>query len=121
MPKYSQSKIAEAAFRKILGEFENEWQYRHERAILEITESIAREMESKGVSRASLANTLGVSRAYITQLLGGKPDFTLGTLFKVADALGMSPTISFARLRSGRGKTRQRSHPSQTPRLVVRV
>jgi transcriptional regulator with XRE-family HTH domain len=39
------------------------------------------------ISEAELARRLGVSRAYVTQLLGGKPNMTLATLAKIAIAL----------------------------------
>ena len=52
---------------------------------------IANEVDSmmvwNGVTKAELARRLSVSRAYVTQLLGGKPNMTLTTLAKIAIAL----------------------------------
>ena len=117
MTKYAHSTRQEKSFRDLTKTFENDWEYLHERALLDITERIVAEMESRGITRSKLADELHVSRAYISQLLGGKPDFTLGTLFKVARALGMKPVIEFKTLEGIQRKFRHKmpSPPSSHP------
>ena len=57
-------------------------------AILEFTDDVVREMERQGISRTELAQRLGTTPAYVTKLLRGKVNFTLGTMVKLARALG---------------------------------
>ena len=62
------------------------WQ--QERVIFEITERICELMEEKRVSRADLASILGTSRGYISQLLNGSSNMTIGKICEVFLALG---------------------------------
>jgi transcriptional regulator with XRE-family HTH domain len=66
-----------------------------ERVWMEATENLCRAMESKGVSRSQLAERLGVSRAWVTELLGGTHNVTLGTLSDAFFALGHSLHVSY--------------------------
>ena len=57
-------------------------------AILEFTEALYARMAAHSVSKAELANRLGTSRAYVTQLMGGNTNLTLRSMAKIALALG---------------------------------
>lgn len=57
-------------------------------AILELTESVVREMERQGISRTELARRLDATPAYVTKILRGKANFTLTTMVRLARALG---------------------------------
>lgn len=67
--------------------------FERERAILDATEVISALMQQKGVSRSELARRLGKSKSYVTRLLGGNANMTVGTLSDVFVALGS--TIRF--------------------------
>lgn len=54
---------------------------------MRIADEVDSMMVANGITKAELARRLGVSRAYVTQLLGGKPNMTLTTLAKIAIAL----------------------------------
>ena len=54
----------------------------------EASETIARLMAQRNVSRADLARKLNKSRAWVTQLLSGKANMTIRTLAEVAYTLG---------------------------------
>ena len=95
MPKFIHASDEEKTFSQSINSLQNDWGYALDRTLLDIIEQIAREMEKKDVSKVILAEKLGVSRAYITQLLSGKPNLQLNTLFKVAFALGLKPKIDF--------------------------
>ncbi len=69
--------------------------FRLEMIILDLTEKISVRMKEKGITRAKLAEILGVTPAAVTKLLNGNPNFTLKTLLKVADALGLEFAVSF--------------------------
>ena len=68
---------------------ENSVEYWTQTAITDFTEEIARLMEEKSISRATLAKRIGSSQAYITKVLRGNVNFTLSTMTKLAHALGM--------------------------------
>jgi transcriptional regulator with XRE-family HTH domain len=57
-------------------------------AILEVTELICDIMEDTGVSRSQLAERLGKSRGYVTQLLDGRANMTIRTVADIFTALG---------------------------------
>jgi transcriptional regulator with XRE-family HTH domain len=54
------------------------WQ--QERCIFTITERLCELMEEKGVSRKELAERLGKSRSYVTQVLSGTPNLTIRSI-----------------------------------------
>ena len=56
-------------------------------AILEFTESIARLMKQKKISKSKLAQILGTSPAYVTKMLRGDTNFTMSSMVKCARAL----------------------------------
>ncbi|MHB1559966.1 MAG: helix-turn-helix domain-containing protein [Isosphaeraceae bacterium] len=62
--------------------------FQQERLILEVTELIERLMRQQGVSKARLAEKLGKTKGYITQLLDGRTNMTLRTMSDVLFALG---------------------------------
>jgi transcriptional regulator with XRE-family HTH domain len=78
-----------------------------ERVFVDATESLADAMESKGVNKAQLADRLKVSRPWITQMLSGTGNLTLGTLSDAYFALGYSLHVGFSPL--GTGRIRDRS------------
>lgn len=61
--------------------------YQQERAILEVTELVCELMEEQDVSRSELAERLGKTKGYITQLLDGRTNMTVRTISDVFTAL----------------------------------
>ncbi|MPZ48262.1 MAG: helix-turn-helix domain-containing protein [Dehalococcoidia bacterium] len=72
-----------------LKRFRNDPEFELETLLLDINEQIVAEMVNRGWRRSDLAARLGVSRAFVTKLLGGNGNLTLGTLVKIANALEM--------------------------------
>lgn len=72
-------------------------QFAQEMFIEDVTQCLLLEMERADVSRASLADSLDKSRAYITQVLSGSRNMTLRTCADIAWALSLAPRISFKR------------------------
>jgi transcriptional regulator with XRE-family HTH domain len=64
-------------------------EYWEEGAILDFTEALYMAMEEQRVTRVELARRLGTSQAYITRVLSGHANFTLKTMAKLAQALGL--------------------------------
>jgi transcriptional regulator with XRE-family HTH domain len=76
-----------------------------EALVAEASEAIARLMVEQNVSKADLARRLNKSRAWVTQLLGGKANMTIRTLADVVYALDAEITLhaqSPGRKRSGK-------------------
>jgi transcriptional regulator with XRE-family HTH domain len=69
--------------------------FRLETFILDLTERICDRMKHKGINRTQLADLLGVSPPAVTKILNGNSNFTLKTLLSLSDALGQNLEISF--------------------------
>ena len=65
-----------------------------EQLALEVTEEASRIMAARHLNKAGLAEMLGVSRAYVTRMLGAPPNMTLRTLAQLAIALGGRPQVT---------------------------
>ena len=78
---------AEDWFENLLRESENDPDFHTEELLLDITEQISLRMQELCIRSAELAQRLGVSRSYVSQLLGGKPNMTVRTLVRVAHVL----------------------------------
>jgi len=74
--------------------------YLQEKLILEMTEIIAQLMQKKNVKKVELAERLGRSKGYITQLLNGRANMTLKTVADVLWALDYRMTVSVQPLES---------------------
>jgi transcriptional regulator with XRE-family HTH domain len=66
---------------------------RKEEVILEVTEAIVEELERQKITKADLAARLGKTRGFVTQILSGGRNLTLGTIAEVADALGCRVSV----------------------------
>lgn len=67
--------------------------YQQEWLILEVTEHMAKVMEEKGIKKKDLAEQLGRTPGYITQLLDGRANMTLRTVADVMWALDCSMIV----------------------------
>lgn len=61
---------------------------RGEELIVEVTEALSEVMEEEGVNKTELADRLGNTKGFVSQLLTGGRNLTLRTLASLADALG---------------------------------
>jgi transcriptional regulator with XRE-family HTH domain len=59
-----------------------------EELIVEVTEALARTLRTSGLTQSELAGRLGKSKGFVSQILGGGRNLTIGTLADVAGALG---------------------------------
>lgn len=66
-----------------------------EELTFDVTEEILVIMEDKEITKKELAEKLGKSKAYISQLLSGSKNMTLRTLSDVCFALGVKPSVEF--------------------------
>jgi transcriptional regulator with XRE-family HTH domain len=65
-----------------------------EELIFNVTEDLLVLMERMEVSKKELARRLGRSKSYVTQLLNGARNMTLGTLSDICFALDVAPRIN---------------------------
>lgn len=72
---------------------EEEMANAREELIFNLTEDLLLIMEDAGVSKVKLAEHLGKTRAYCTQLLNGTRNMTLNTFSDVCFALKVKPEI----------------------------
>lgn len=64
-----------------------------ERLVYNVTEDLLVFMEDIGVSKKELARRLGKSQSYVTQVLSGRRNMTLGSLSDICFALGFEAKI----------------------------
>lgn len=86
---------SEKWYKKILKSFEDDLDFRLEKIILDITESISKRMEDKRVNRVKLAELLNVSPPAVTKILNGTSNFTLRTLLSLSDVLDLELNVGF--------------------------
>ena len=75
--------------------------YQQERLILEVTELICQVMEEGRIKKSDLANRLGRTPSYVTQLLDGRANMTLRTIADVFWAMDRTLSLSSEPLRTG--------------------
>lgn len=68
-----------------------------EELIVEITERLAAEMAAQCISQKLLAEKLGCTKGYVSQLLNGGKNLTLRSLANLADALDCKPNFALER------------------------
>lgn len=69
--------------------------YAAEELTFNVTEDILIQMEDAEISKSELADKLGKTKSYISQLLSGSRNMTLRTLSDICFALNIKPTITF--------------------------
>jgi len=82
-------------FLENLEKVQKTFDYRLENILLEVGENIALFMKEQNLSRAQMADRLGVSRAYVTKILNGNPNLTIKSLLSLSDVLEKDLVISF--------------------------
>lgn len=65
-----------------------------ERLIVEVTESLYAKMLDNDIRKSEIADKLGKSQAYVSQLLSGSRNMTLRTLSDIAQALDCVPSVT---------------------------
>lgn len=67
--------------------------YAREKLIFNVTEDLLVIMEDKEISKSELARRLGKSKSYVTQMLDGARNLTLGTLSDICFALNVDVKV----------------------------
>lgn len=82
-------------FTSKLEAFKEDFEFRFEALVLDLTENICKRMAHENISRTEFAKRLSVSPPAVTKILRGNSNFTLKTLLSIADALGQELSIDF--------------------------
>ncbi|PKG37001.1 helix-turn-helix domain-containing protein [Psychromonas sp. Urea-02u-13] len=67
--------------------------YAREDLVFNVTEDLLLMLEDLSLSKAELARRLGKSKSYVTQILSGSRNMTLGSFSDICFALGFKPEI----------------------------
>lgn len=76
------------SFTDLWDEVEKDESYLVEKTILEFTLQLHQLIKLRKLSKKDLAGQLNTSQAYITKVFRGNANFTIGTMTKLASALG---------------------------------
>lgn len=95
--------------------------FAEEALILDVTENIWALMDERNVTKAELADRLGRSKAFVTQVLNGSRNMTLRTLADIAFALDAEPRFSLVDQGGSDGGWVDNGEASFGPRLMARV
>jgi transcriptional regulator with XRE-family HTH domain len=86
-------KSTEKWFGELLDSCKDDFEFRLETIIFELTEQISKKLKGSNMSQKQLAEQLGIKPAAVSKILNGKPNFTLRTLLALADALKVNLAI----------------------------
>ena len=85
---------AETDFEVWPREYENDPEYIANGFALEVAEEASQLIEEKGLNQTRLAESMGVSRAHVSNVLNAPPNMTLLTLARLGVALGVLPMVT---------------------------
>ena len=83
---------------------------RQEELILEVTEALSQALKKEGINKKDLADRLGRTKGFVSQLLAGGRNLTLRTIADVADALDCCIRIQCENSRHREEETRVPLH-----------
>ena len=92
-------KSTEKWFSEILESFKDDFDFRLEGRLFDLTEHICKTMKDNNIKRKQLADALQVSPAAVSKILNGTSNFTIRTLLSLADALKTELKIEFKETR----------------------
>jgi transcriptional regulator with XRE-family HTH domain len=71
--------------------------------IMEVTETLCELLEKEGISRKELAERLGKSKGFVSQLLNGGRNLTLRTVADILHVLGYKVTLTPHKIEERKG------------------
>lgn len=78
---------------------------RQEELILEVTEILSQTLEKEGITKKELADRLGKTKGFVSQVLAGGRNLTLRTVADIADALECRIRIDCEQLQQKKEET----------------
>ena len=86
--------------------------------IMEVTETLCELLENEKISRKELADRLGKSKGFVSQLLNGGRNLTLRTVADILHVLGYKVTLTPYKEGEQKQEPITRSHAKQTRRVA---
>jgi transcriptional regulator with XRE-family HTH domain len=81
------------SFSDLWTDLESSEQFQEEKSILEFSLQLHQLMEFRGITKKDLAESMGVSQAYITKVFKGNANFTIASMIKLVNAVNGKLTI----------------------------
>jgi len=88
-------KSTEKWFDELLDSCKDDFEFRLEALVFELTEQISKKLKDEKISRKQFAEKLEISPAAVSKVLNGNPNFTIRTLLTMADTLKTDLSIEF--------------------------
>lgn len=76
-------------FQDLLAEVRSSAEYRLEDLVQSFSDELWAEMNAQQITKAELARRAGVNRQFLTGIFRGKPNLTVRTMVKLAEAVGL--------------------------------
>ena len=102
-------------------QYEGDPEFEFDLLAIEVGERIVERMEDLGMTRTELAAAVGVSKARVSQILGGHDNLTLKSLVAVAVGLGSRVKVRLTDRQSARGAISRRQCRRVDPSKLVEV
>lgn len=74
--------------------------YWEEKIQMDLCSEIQKYIDAEGITRAQLAERIGVTKSYISQVMSGNTDHRISKLVDLALSIGMVPLIHYKSLNS---------------------
>jgi transcriptional regulator with XRE-family HTH domain len=96
-----------------------------EEFILEVTEALSRALADSGMNQSKLAQKLGCTRGFVSQVFAGGRNLTLRTVSDIAVALRVKPRFSLDALKGQSdwtvGSIDVSQYAKRSPKIVLRA
>lgn len=80
---------------------------------MELYDQVEKYLKEQNISQTTLAEKLGVSKAYISQILNGDFNHKISTLVELSLAIGKAPTITFNDIEKTENNTQTHEIPAE--------
>ena len=91
--QHNDAQSEEGALDSLLTELRQDPDFVAEAMAVDLVEEATALMEAAGITRAQLADLMGVSRAYVTRMFNAPPNLTLRSIATLALAIGVKPQV----------------------------
>ena len=113
-------KNTEKWFGELLDFYKDDFEFRLEELVFELTEQISQKLKEKKISRKKFAETLEISPAAVSKILNGNPNFTIRTLLTMADALKTDLSVEFKEKESASSEVRSVTTAAEDVRIEAK-
>jgi transcriptional regulator with XRE-family HTH domain len=113
----NKSRLTEEYSNRINEKSKNDWRFALDLFLLQLNEDISKQLERRNINKSQLAEIVGTSRSYVTQLLNGKPNLRFETFFKLCFSIGLIPKTVFEPIENENYNIKQVERLTETMQL----